>query len=603
MNKVKTVNQGTINSLPKSPTGINGFDEITGGGLPTGRPTLVCGSAGCGKTLFAMEFLIHGALKYKEPGVFIAFEETAVDLAQNVTSLGFDVNYLISKKKHAIDYVHIERSEIEETGEYDLDGLFVRLGYAIDSVGAKRVVLDTLEALFGSLPNEGILRAELRRLFRWLKDKGVTAIITAERGGGTLTRHGLEEYVSDCVILLDHRVTEQLSTRRLRLVKYRGSSHGTNEYPFLIDEQGISVIPITSVGLEHKAANDRVSIGVPQVDAMLSGKGLYRGSSVLVSGTAGTGKTSLAAHFAQAACKRGERCFYFAFEESMNQIIRNMQSIGIDLQPWVDNGLLQFSASRPTAYGLEMHVAKMHKLIEEIKPQAVVVDPLTNLLSIGSQSEVGSALMRLIDLLKVRQITALFTSLTHDGGALENTEVGVSSIMDTWVLLRDIESSGERNRGLYILKSRGMAHSNQIREFRLTDRGAELTDVYLGPAGVLTGAARQAQEAKEQAEVSARRQEIDRKQRELERKRKAVEAQVAALRASFEAEEEELRQNIEQAQLREDTLKSERDNMARLRHAESLHTSVRRSRAGENNERKDLQKSTGKKAETKHASG
>lgn len=562
----------TSNSLPKSATGIDGFDEITGGGLPARRPTLVCGSAGCGKTLFAMEFLIHGAMEYKEPGVFLAFEETAEDLAQNVASLGFDINELIAKKRLAVDHVHIERSEIEETGEYDLDGLFVRLNYAIDSVGAKRVVLDTLEALFSSLPNEGILRAELRRLFHWLKDKGVTAVITAERGDGTLTRHGLEEYVSDCVILLDHRVSEQMSTRRLRIVKYRGSSHGTNEYPFLIDENGITVIPITSIGLEHKASKDRVSTGVPQLDSMLSGKGLFRGSSVLMSGTAGTGKSSMAACFARAACQRGERCLYFAFEESMAQIIRNMRSIGVDLQPWVTKGLLRFSASRPTAYGLEMHVAKMHKLIEEFKPGAVVIDPLTNMMNIGSENEVQAALLRLIDLLKLRQITGFFTSLSHDGQALESTDMGVSSIMDTWLLLRDIESNGERNRGLYVLKSRGMAHSNQIREFHLTNHGIELTPAYLGPAGVLTGAARQAQETAERAEALARKQEIEHRQNELERKRKTLEAQVGSLRATFEAEEQELRRIIKQSQLRESRLDDDRRTMGRLRQSDDDRT-------------------------------
>lgn len=561
--------------LPKSSTGIAGFDEITKGGLPEGRPTLVCGAAGCGKTLFGMEFLIHGALEHNEPGVFIAFEETAEDLAQNVASLGFDVNQLISKKKLAVDHVHIERSEIEETGEYDLDGLFVRLGYAIDSIGAKRVVLDTLEALFSSLPNEGILRAELRRLFRWLKDKGVTAVITAERGEGTLTRHGLEEYVSDCVILLDHRVTHQLSTRRLRVVKYRGSSHGTNEYPFLIDEDGISVMPITSTSLQHTASNERVSTGVPALDRMLGGRGLFRGSSVLISGTAGTGKTSISASFVRAVCQRGERCLYFAFEESQSQILRNMRSIGIDLQPCVNKGLLRFHAARPNAYGLEMHVGTMLRVIEQFNPVAVVIDPLTNLVSIGSQSEVRDALLRLIDHLKLRQITGFFTSLTHDGSALESTDVGVSSLMDTWLLLRDIESNGERNRGLYILKSRGMAHSNQIREFHLTSQGVDLIEVYLGPGGVLTGAARQAQEAKERTEAVARAQEIDRRQRELERKRRALKAQIEALHATFEAEEEDMRRLIEQAEMRETLIKSDRNVMARLRGSGN-------SRAGEN---------------------
>lgn len=573
-------------SLPKAATGITGFDEITGGGLPKGRPSLVCGSAGCGKTLFAMEFLIHGVMEHNEPGVFMAFEETAEDLAQNVASLGYDLTQLIARKKIAVDHVQIERSEIEETGEFDLDGLFVRLGYAIDSIGAKRVVLDTLEALFASLPNEGILRAELRRLFRWLKDKGVTAVITAERGSGTLTRHGLEEYVSDCVILLDHRVIEQVSTRRLRVVKYRGSSHGTNEYPFLIEDDGITVIPITSLSLDHKASTERVSTGILRLDEMLGGKGLYRGGSVLISGRAGTGKTSIAANFARAVCDRGERCIYFAFEESMNQITRNMRSIGTDLRPSINNGLLRFYAARPTAYGLEMHVATMHKMIESFKPDAVVIDPLTNLINVGTRNEVHSALLRLIDLLKLRQVTGFFTSLAHDGQALESTDIGVSSLMDTWLLVKDIESNGERNRGLYILKSRGMSHSNQIREFRLTNKGIELTDVYLGSAGLLTGAAREVQEARERAEALTREQEIERKQRDLQRKRQAFEAQINALRASFEAEEAEIQHVVEQAQSREDTLHSDQEVMARIRKSENLFSvPVSRNGIGKNYEK------------------
>lgn len=579
--------QSIKSSLPKSPTGIEGFDEITGGGLPTGRPTLVCGSAGCGKTLFAMEFLIHGALDNNEPGVFVAFEETTQDLVENVASLGVDLNDLIAKKKIAIDHVQLERSEIEETGEYDLEGLFVRLGYAIDSTRAKRVVLDTLEALFASLPNEAILRAELRRLFRWLKDKGVTAVITAERGSGTLTRHGLEEYVSDCVILLDHRTIEQVSTRRLRVVKYRGSAHGTNEYPFLIDKDGITVMPVTSLGLDHKASNERVSTGIPQLDEMLGGAGVYRGGSILISGTAGTGKTSIAATFAQAACERGERCIYFAFEESMSQIVRNMRSIGLNLKPALDQGLLQFYASRPTAYGLEMHVATMHKMIEDFKPSAVVIDPLTNLVNVGTQHEVRGALLRLIDLIKLRQITGVFTSLTHEGQSLETSDIGVSSLMDTWLLVRDLETSGERNRGIYVLKSRGMSHSNQVREFRLTDHGIELADVYLGPAGLLTGAAREVQEAKERAESLMRRQDIELKQRQLDRKRQVIMAQISALQASFEAEEEEVLRSIQQGQMREDTLDSDRRVMARLRRSGAVLPNPGRANGAGNNHEKD----------------
>ena len=462
-----------VKLLPKSPTGISGMDEITGGGLPKGRPTLVAGSTGCGKTLFAMEFLVNGAIQYDEPGVFMAFEENAQELVQNVASLGFDLKELIKQKKLIIDDVRIERSEIEETGEYDLEGLFIRLGHAIDTIGAKRVALDTVEVLFSALPNQVILRAELQRLFRWLKDKGVSAVITAERGDGTMTRFGLEEYVADCVILLDHRVTEQMSTRRLRIVKYRGTLHGTNEYPFLITKDGISVLPITSIGLDHKVPAGRVSTGIKKLDNMLGAKGYYRGSSILLSGTAGTGKSSLAAAFVDAACRRGERCLYFSFEESTEQIIRNMRSIGIDLSPHVKKGLLQFHVARPTLYGLEMHLVTMHELIKQYKPGIVVFDPITDFFTVGSHAEVKAILTRIIDFLKANQITALFTSYTEEDTPNESV-VGVSSLIDTWISLRNLENRGERQRGLFVLKSRGMAHSNQIRSFELTDDGIKI---------------------------------------------------------------------------------------------------------------------------------
>ena len=463
-------------ALAKSPTGIKGLDEIIGGGLPKGRPTLVCGSAGCGKTLLAIEFLVRGAMEFDEPGVFLAFEETAEELTQNVQSLGFDLADLIARKKLAVDYVHIERSEIDETGEYDLEGLFIRLGHAIDSLGAKRVVLDTIETLFSGLANTAILRAELRRLFRWLKTKGVTAIITGERGEGALTRNGLEEYVSDCVILLDHRVTEQLSTRRMRIVKYRGSTHGTNEFPFLIEADGISVLPITSVGLDHTAHEERVSSGLPTLDAMLGGKGFYRGSSNLVSGTAGTGKTSIAAHFAVAACERGERCLFFAFEESPSQLFRNMRSIGLDLGRWVDAGLLHVHAVRPTLYGLETHLATMFKMSQEFKPHGIVVDPVTNFLAAGTGADVRSMLVRLIDLFKTQAVTSFFTSLTLGGEDETKSDTAISSLMDTWLLLRDAESDGERRGTISVLKSRGMPHSKKAWGFRLSDHGIELSE-------------------------------------------------------------------------------------------------------------------------------
>lgn len=571
MAKVGNLKRSAARNLPKAPTGIQGLDEVTGGGFPRGRPTLICGGAGCGKTLLSIEFLVRGAMEYGEPAVLMVFEETAEELAKNVRSLGFDLEELIEKKKLIIDFVRVERNEIEETGDYDLEGLFVRLNHAIDSIGAKRVGLDTIESLFSGLLNEAILRAELRRLFRWLKDKGVTAVITGERGEGSLTRHGLEEYVSDCVILLDHRVIDQVSTRRLRVVKYRGSVHGTNEYPFLIDENGINVLPITSMGLQHEVSNERVPTGVPRLDAMLGGKGYYRGSTVLISGTAGSGKTSLAAHFIDAACERGERCLYFAYEESPHQITRNMRSIGIDLERWVKKGLLRFHATRSTRHGLEMHLVTAYKLIREFKPESVVLDPIGNLTLAGSELDTTSMLTRLMDFLKTHKITAVWTNLTY-GEEQEKTDVGISSLVDTWLLLRDIELGGERNRALYVLKSRGMAHSNQIREFLLTDHGIELSDIYLGPEGVLTGSARQSQEAKESAEALARGQKIAARRRELERKRHALEARITAMRKEFEADEEEAKRIIVESQNREDVFSHDKQKMAASRHADTKPT-------------------------------
>lgn len=535
----------TPHTLGKVATGIAGFDEVTGGGLPLGRPTLVAGGPGCGKTLFGLEFLLRGIMVHGEPGVFVAFEETEAELAQNVASLGYDITQLIADRKLFIDYVRIERSEIEETGEYDLEGLFIRLGHALDSVKARRVVLDTLEALFVALPNQQILRAELRRLFRWLKDRGVTAIITAERGDGTgLTRHGIEEYVSDCVVVLDHRVSGQVSTRRLRVVKYRGSAHGTNEYPFLIGDTGISVLPITSMGLNHRGYSVRMNTGLPGLDDMLGG-GFFKGSSVLLSGTPGSGKTSLACTFVNAACARGERCLYFPFEESPDQIMRNMRSIGMSLSRW-DDSLLRFHAARPQAHGLETHLAIMHREIDAFGPTNVVVDPVTNLTQVSTIEDARAMLARLIDLLKSRGITAVFTSLTASAEQAEQTEVGVSSMMDTWILLRNLECNGERNRGLYVLKSRGTAHSNQIREFRLTRSGVQFLDVYAGTGGVLSGTARLAQESRDREAALLRAQEAERLRRELDRKREAMEAQIAAMRAAFAAVESEHQNQLDE---------------------------------------------------------
>jgi circadian clock protein KaiC len=462
--------------LPKTLTGISGLDEITRGGLPQGRPTLVCGGPGSGKTLLALTFLVNGAMQFGEPGVLVTFEENEEEIASDVASLGFDLPELIRTQKLELDYVRVERSEIEETGEYDLEGLFVRLDYAIRKVGAKRIVLDTIESLFSGLGNESILRSELRRLFRWLKEQGVTAVITAERGDGLLTRQGLEEYVSDAVILLDHRVHDQVSTRRLRVVKYRGSYHGTNEYPFLIDASGVSVLPVSSMALDHQAPLERISAGIPQLDGMLGGEGYYRGSSVLISGTAGTGKTSLAAHFLDAACRRGERCLCFLFEESPPQLLRNMRSIGLDLEPWIAAGLLQFHADRPSRYGLETHLATMHQVVAAFKPTIAVLDPVSNLMTVGTYADVQAMLTRLIDHLKTANVTAMLTSLIPGETDIERTETTISSLMDTWLVLGNDEIDGRHRRGVYVLKSRGMAHSNDRREFVLTNHGLHVLD-------------------------------------------------------------------------------------------------------------------------------
>jgi circadian clock protein KaiC len=557
--------QSKVEKLHKTPTGIAGLDEITDGGLPSGRPTLLCGGPGCGKTLMSLEFIVRGAVEFNEPGVFIAFEEKTNELEVNVSSLGFDLQKLQNLKKVKLDYVRVERNEIEETGEYDLEGLFIRLGYAIDSIGAKRVVLDTIESLFAGLSNQAILRAELRRLFQWLKEKGVTAIITAEQGEGTLTRQGMEEYVSDCVLLLDHRVVNQISTRRLRVIKYRGSVHGTNEYPFLIDNEGISILPVTSLTLDEPVSSERVSCGIKSLDKMLGGKGFFRGSSILVSGTAGTGKTSIASYFANETCLRGERCIYFAFEESPQQIIRNMRSIGVDLDEHIDKKLLKFHASRPTMHGLEMHLVVMHKMIRKFMPTTVILDPITNLVTIGSVSEVKAMLMRLIDFLQKENITVMFTALTLNTVVNEQTDEGVSSLVDAWLRVSDIESNGERNRGMYIMKSRGMKHSNQVREFVITDQGLDLIDVYLGPEGILTGSAREAQELLERTGKVLHQNAMNRKDREISRKRSVLESKISGLKSEFESAEEELNRIYIEEQLKLDIAKENRRKMTEIR--------------------------------------
>jgi circadian clock protein KaiC len=534
-----------MNELVKVPSGIKGFDDITGGGLPKGRPSLVSGGPGCGKTLFAMEFIVRGITDYDEPGVFVAFEEKIDDLKMNFKSMGFDLNDLVNQKKLALDHIMIDRTEIEETGEYDLEGLFIRLGALIDEVGAKRVAIDTLEALFSGFANEAILRSELRRLFLWLKEKGVTAVVTGERGDRTITKYGLEEYVADCVITLDHRIMNQIATRRLRIVKYRGSIHGTDEYPFLISNDGISVLPITSMSLTHKASVERISTGIPRLDTMLGVEGFYRGSSILVSGHAGTGKTSIAATFVDAACRRNEKCLIFIFEESESQLMRNMRSIGIDLEPWVESGILKCNAVRPTAYSLEMHLSIMLKLIEEFKPGVVVVDPISNLYPIGDDIQVRSMLMRLIDFTKSLQITGLFTNLSNAANSkayvVEPTEMHVSSLMDAWLILKNVEGNGERNRAFSIIKSRGMAHSNQLREFVLSDIGIQLLDVYKGSEGVLFGSARMAQESGEIDNRLRKNEEIERKKRELGSKRKLMQKEIAILKERYAREEEEMK--------------------------------------------------------------
>jgi len=557
----------TLLPIRKSPTGIRGLDEISGGGLPKGRTTIVCGGPGCGKTMLGIEFLVRGALEYNEPGVLMAFEETPQDIAQNVASLGFDIQDLSDKKKLFLDYVAVEPSEIQETGEYDLEGLFIRLGNAVETVGAKRVMFDTPESLFSSFSNPAMLRSEFRRLFRWLKDHDLTAVITAETGEHTLTRYGLEEYVSDCVISLDHRVKDQISARRLRIVKYRGTKHGADEYPFLIDEQGMSILPLSSLQLQHEVSDERVSSGVPDLDQMLEGQGYFRGSSILLSGTAGTGKTALAASFADATCRRGERCLYIAFEESASQLTRNMKSVGIDLEPWVKRGLLFQESWRPTQYGLEMHLLRIHKLIETIQPSVVIIDPITNLITGTGEREVHSMLMRLMDFLKGKLITSVFVSLTEGGDSQEKTNVGISSLTDTWIMLRDTELNGERNRCLYVLKSRGMAHSNQVQEFTMSKQGLKLVPAYIGTGGVLTGSSRLAQEAKERAAALAEEQEKQRRQEQMNLRRLNLQAQIAALQAELAAAEKQIEVVVQDDEIREQQIKQDRAEIAKSRSA------------------------------------
>jgi circadian clock protein KaiC len=551
--------------LQKCPTGIQGLDEITQGGLPRGRPTLVCGDAGSGKTILAMQFLVRGITQYDEPGVFIAFEENAQDLAINMASMGVDVGRLCAENKLAIDWVHLNPAEIEEAGEYDLDGLFIRIQCALERVHARRIVLDSIEALFSTLRSQTTLRSELQRLFHWLKERQLTTVVTGERGDGRLTRHGLEEYVADCVISLDHDVVNQVSTRHVRVVKYRGSVHGANQYPFLIGKNGFSMFPITSVGLECPAPTEQISSGIPRLDTMLRGGGFYRGSSILVSGGAGTGKSSMAAHFVRAACARGERALYFGFEESQAQILRNMRSIGIDLAPWVERGLLQFHAARPSLCGLETHLAMILAAVTDFEPRVIVLDPLSDFLVVGSHSDVKGMLTRLIDYLKMKQITALFISLTSAEHEVQQSEAGISSLIDCWLLLRSLEQGGERNRVLYLLKSRGMAHSTQVREFLLTDEGVDLVDVCVSAGGVMVGSARRDYESRQVEEALRQKEEAAHKRSQLERRRRDMQAQIESLRWQFEEEERELGESMRNAVEIDDRAKNDRDAIARSR--------------------------------------
>ena len=553
--------------LQKTPTGIKGLDDITEGGLPRGRTTILCGGPGCGKTTLGIEFLVRGATEFGEPGVLMAFEESADDIAKNVASLGFNLPDLVARKKLLIDYIALEPREIQETGDYDLEGLFIRLQSAIDKVGAKRVMLDTIEALFSTFTDRAILRAEFRRLFRWLKDRDLTAVVTAERGERSLTREGLEEYVSDCLILLDQRVDEQIAARRMRIVKYRGTKHAADEYPFIIDERGFSVLPLTSIQLQHSVSSERISTGVPALDDMLEGQGYFRGSTVLASGTAGSGKTTLAASFADATCRRNERCLYIAFEESRDQLVRNMRSVGLDLDNWIKKGLLVHEAWRPTQFGTEMHLLRIHKLVEKVQPQSVVFDPITNLISGSNLKQVESMMMRLIDFLKSAHITTMMASLTEGAHALESTSIGISSLADTWILLRDIELNAERNRCLYILKSRGMAHSNQLREFVMTERGIELLPAFVSSGGVLTGSSRVAQEAKEKAEGVERDQAMRRRQDEMNRRRLVLQAQIEALQAELASQERDMEQASQQEESRQLQVEVDRKQMAKSRGA------------------------------------
>jgi circadian clock protein KaiC len=554
----------------KCPTGIRGLDELTFGGLPRNRSTLVFGCAGSGKTLLALEFILHGARNYKEPGVYLSFDETPKELVENTASLGFDLADLIQRKQVIVDHVDIDRSELKATGDYNLEGLFLRLGHSIKSIGAKRVVIDSAESIFSALPNEALVRAELRRLFDWLKEMGVTSIITGEQGHNLLTRHGLEDYISDCVVFLDHRVVTQMSTRRLRIIKYRGSLHGTNEYPALIDGKGLSVMPISSLSLDYPVSNKRVSTGIKRLDTMLGGKGFYRGSSILVSGTAGTGKTSIAASFTAQICKQGERCLFLPMEESPQQLMRNMSSIGIDLTTPNKSGLLRLHTIQQAIYGLEGHLLHLHNLVTDFRPSVVILDPITNLSAISNDVEIKALFPRLIDFLKNKGITTLFTSLTNSESPNESSEVGISSVTDTWIMLRLVATATERNRVLYVLKSRGMAHSNQMREYNMTDKGIEVLDVYTGSGSGegYTGAGRLTRQALDQASALSAQQAAAQRERELDLEHHSLQAQIAMLQTRAAGIVSEKAHAREQVRLLAATQHADKRRMAIARHAD-----------------------------------
>jgi circadian clock protein KaiC len=551
--------------IAKCSSGIHGFDEITFGGLPRGRSTLICGGAGTGKTLFAMEFIVRGARDFREPGLFVTFEESAAELVTNVASLGIDLAQLIERKRLAIDHIQLSPSEIMATGEFNLDGLFIHLGAAIKAVGAKRIAIDSLGTLLARLPNELILGGELRRLFAWLKELGITAIITTELGDTTLTRYRLDEYISDCVIVLDQRVINQMSTRRLRIIKYRGALHGTNEYPMLIDEGGLSVLPIRALNLDYPLTGQHQRTGIPRLDTMLGGKGFYRGSCILISGSAGSGKTSLAALFALQLAREGKRCLYLPTEEAPRQLLRNLTSIGVDLAVPLRQGLLKMQPIRPTIFGLEQHLLNIQREVEHFRPAAVIIDPTSSLTSIGDPLAIEGMLIRLINFLKMKGITLLLTSLTAGGPLEEASMAAISSQVDTWIVQKMVQTPSERNRVLYIMKSRGMAHSNQLREYTLSARGVDLLDVYDSGGEEATGTGRLRQQAHAEAEEKVRSLAAEQGLRARAQTRRNLQAQIAELETQLSETKLDRQREQRRVQSQAATLRTDQTRLARAR--------------------------------------